>query len=127
MRSKEVEEAINQLIVDINFSETGCSTGIIDVKNIETLLAYIEELEKDNIELRKYYATRKEVEDLKDTINCLHESSKEYINKDKIRDKIKELEHEKSKRTQLGVFMLKNYENQRLLAQIEVLKSIIGE
>ena len=46
MRSKEVEEAIEQLIVDINFSETGCSTGIIDVNNIETVLSYIETLEK---------------------------------------------------------------------------------
>ena len=49
---------------------------------------------------------------------------------DKMIERLKEirniLEHEKSKRTQLGVFMLKNYENQRLLAQIEVLKEILG-
>ena len=51
----------------------------------------------------------------------------DVIPKSKIRDKIKELEHEKSKRTQLGVFMLKNYENQRLLAQMGVLKEILGE
>lgn len=87
MRSKEVDEAIKEGKDYIEFMTTAGDNA----EWAETVLAYIEELEQDNIELRKYYATRKEVEDLKDTINCLHESSKEYINKDKIRYKIKEL------------------------------------
>ena len=103
MRTKEVEEAINTLqncIADYVIGDF-CVGKYCPMEDeckdrdcpfqlaIDTTVNYISELEKDNIELRKYYATRKEVEDLKDTINCLHESSKQYINKDKIRDKIK--------------------------------------
>ena len=133
MRSKEVEEAINTLqncIADYVIGdfcvgkycpmEDECKERDCPFQlSIDTTVNYISELEKDNIELRKYYATRKEVEDLKDTINCLHESSKEYINKDKIRDKIKELEAYKftsSKQCK------KAYED-----RIKDLKSIIGE
>lgn len=67
----------------------------------------------------------KEVQGAIDTV--LNYIEEDVIPKQVIRDKIKELEHEKFKRTQLGVFMLKNYENQRLLAQIQVLKEILGE
>ena len=44
-----------------------------------------------------------------------------------IQNKIDELEHEKFKRTQLGVFLLKNFENQRLLAQLQVLQELLEE
>ena len=46
---------------------------------IENLLKRYKELEENNKELKKYYASRKEVEDLKETIACLHESGKEFI------------------------------------------------
>ena len=79
-----------------------------------------EELE----ELRKYYATRKEVEELKDTINCLHESAKEYINKQVIRDKIEELQ--KEVHNYYGCEEA-NLVHDNMLAQVEVLKEILGE
>ena len=46
---------------------------------INTLTNKLEKVVDDNNELRKYYASRKEVEDLKETIACLHESSKEMF------------------------------------------------
>lgn len=120
MRSKEVDEAINDLmyivVTDIYDNEVRIDkTKVINEYNqsVGTVLDYIKELEKRDKAVLVYFD--KEGNPI------------EYINKQVIRDKIKELEHEKSKRTQLGVFMLKNYENQRLLAQIEVLKSMIGE
>lgn len=142
MRSKDVDEAIKEGKDYIEFMTTAGDNA----EWAETVLSYIEQLEKDNIELRKYYATRKEVEDLKDTINCLHESSKEYINKDKIRDKIKELKNElKSIQDKLSKNMLfsesefysfseytkwrveTNKKIKDINAKIRVLKSIIGE
>lgn len=109
MRSKEVDKSIKSLE---NFVNQKYYNGVT-AEEMKTVLDYIKELEKRDKAVLVYFD--KEGNPI------------EYINKQVIRDKIKELEHEKSKRTQLGVFMLKNYENQRLLAQIEVLKSMIGE
>ena len=52
---------------------------------------------------------------------------KDYIPISVIQNKLDKLEHEKFKRTQLGVFLLNNFENQRLLAQIEVLQELLQE
>ena len=60
---------------------------------IKNLLKRYKELEENNKELKKYYASRKEVEDLKETIACLHESSKEYIHISVIQNKLIEAEH----------------------------------
>lgn len=76
MRTKEVEEAINQLIVDKNFVLAGCSTAIIDINNIETVLSYIEELE-DKIETCTDNGTK-----IISTAFIKHN----FIPKDKIRD-----------------------------------------
>lgn len=58
----------------------------------------------------------------------LFENARNYVvPKSDIQNKIDKLEHEKFKRTYLGVFLLKNYENQRLLAQIEVLQELLKE
>ena len=46
MRSKEVEEAMTQLLTDMNFTLVGNTTAIVNVNNIETLLDYILELEE---------------------------------------------------------------------------------
>lgn len=63
-------------------------------KTLENLLTRYKQLEEDNKELRRYYASRTEVEDLKETISCLHESGKDYIHKSKIKEKIEELKNE---------------------------------
>ena len=138
MRTKEVEEAIKTIQeqkenVECGINDMECMPECYDEniyneyielkKKAETLLSYIEELEKENIELRKYYATRKEVEDLKDTINCLHESSKEYINKDKIRGKIKELEDETDK--YIGIQGLQYSELALQTVKIQVLNELL--
>ena len=66
----------------------------LQIRNmVEDCIKVIEKQQEELEELRKYYATRKEVEELKDTINCLHESAKEYINKQVIKDKIEEFKN----------------------------------
>lgn len=50
-----------------------------------------------------------------------------YIPKQKIKDKIEELKHEKNKRIQLGIFILKDYENQHLLGEISSLEELLEE
>ena len=64
---------------------------------LENLLKRYKELEEDNKELKKYYASRKEVEDLKETIACLHESSKEMFIPTSVIQKYKEKFLEDSK------------------------------
>lgn len=106
MRSKEVDEAIkscNLLLmgdITLHIIDDDGGTAYVGIVNkqynddLETVLNYISELEDDNNELRKYYASRKEVEKLKDIIDALHETGENFISKDKIRDKIKELDKE---------------------------------
>lgn len=93
------------------------------VKAIQGLLDLYKQEKEKNKELKKYYATRKEVEDLKETIACLHESAKDYISKDKIKEKIEELKKEQ-----------KEYENSQeweiqddIVAQINVLEELLEE
>lgn len=50
-----------------------------------------------------------------------------YISKQKIKNKIEELKCEKNKRIQLGIFILKNYENQYLLGEISSLEELLEE
>lgn len=86
---------------------------------IENLLKRYKELEEDNKELRKYYASRKEVEDLKETIACLHESSKEmFIPISVIQNKIKEIEFTSSQIN--GDYFMNNY-------KLEVLQELLEE
>lgn len=73
--------------------------------NDDTCLSYrYKELKKELEELKieinintEIHKRDLEIEDLKETIKCLHESDKEYISKDKIREKIKELEEDREK------------------------------
>ena len=84
-------------------------------KAIENLLTRYKQLEEEN----------KKWEEWAENAEC--DMSVNYIRKSKIKEKIEELEHEKFKRTQLGVFLLKNYENQKLLAKIQVLQELLEE
>lgn len=58
---------------------------------IGKLLTAYEEEKEDNKELRKYYATRKEVEELREINKILHDSAENYIHKDKIIAKVIEV------------------------------------
>lgn len=79
MRSKEVEDAIDYLSKYIKWETYGERHLESD---IETVLSYISELEKENIEYKTY------IQKL-DKLNA-----SEFIFKDTIRDKIKELEEQ---------------------------------
>lgn len=69
--------------------------------------------------------SEKHKEDLEMLYAGCQEELKNSIPISVIQNKIDELEHEKFKRTQLGVFLLKNFENQRLLAQLQVLQELL--
>lgn len=91
------------------------------IQAIETLLTAYEKEKENNKELRKYYATRKEVEELREINECLHDSSENYIHKNKVIEKVKEIKDE-----------FKEYENgqeweiqDEIRGQIEVLESLL--
>lgn len=93
----------------------------------------LNELEKNNERLEakvKRYEKYLENKDkrLEEALEYeFQERERDYIPKSKVKEKIEELEHEKFKRTQLGIFQLKNYENQKLLGQIQVLRELLEE
>ena len=67
---------------------------------LENLIAGYKQLEEENKEIKKEFAINTEIhkrdeiiKDLKETINCLHETDKEnYIPKSKVKEKIEELD-----------------------------------
>ena len=63
----------------------------IPIEAIETLLTAYEKEKENNKELRKYYATRKEVEELREINECLHDSAENYIPKDRVIEKVIEI------------------------------------
>lgn len=100
MRSKEVEECIDILKSDAEWNgNTHC---------LETLLAYIEELEKD----------------VKDAMDGYQDLGKEvyfnFISKDKIKNKIKELENMRDTSITCEAFNIFN-------GEIIVLQGLLGE
>lgn len=113
LRDDVRETAIRSLQTAENAAvDSNCPGAIVDTDVIRIILEYVKELEESHAYV----------------FNAYQDLGKEKFKlEEKIGNKIKELEHEKSKRTQLGVFILKNYENQRLLAQLEVLEEIRGE
>lgn len=98
MRSKEVEEAIADLKLQIENEKEELPYSEECLKNKETVLDYIKELEKRDKAVLVYFD--KEGNPI------------EYINKQVIRDKIKELDETKQYWTE---------------EVIDILKSIIGE
>jgi hypothetical protein len=116
MRTKKVEEAINrtqqlkQFIKERGkeFSFYDNENSVIAYESLETLLAYIEKLEKQ--EDRDYT-----------TIYIKGVADKDGVWRDKIRDKIKEIEEKRAKTTCADEkFFL-------LLWQADILKEILGE
>lgn len=114
MKTKKVTEAINQLIIDINFAETGCSTGIIDVNNIEILLDYIEKLESE--EDRDYT-----------TVYMKGCGDKDGVWKDKINNKLKELAKKLTEPNDDRWEKDDKAYYAKIQAQIRILKELKGE
>lgn len=86
----DIEEAIKNLKVLIGLEEFN-KLSYKENKSIETLLTAYEKEKENNKELRKYYATRKEVEELREINECLHDSAENYIHKNKVIEKVKEI------------------------------------
>lgn len=109
MRSKEVEEAID----DFNFFNEGEYITKEMVESKDTVLSYISELEKGIERLKKKNKElSNEIIDVK-----VDKVTKNFIHKDVIREKIKELEQTK------GDFATYIAVSER----IQVLKEILGE
>lgn len=112
MRSKEVEEAIKR----IEQLHNGISVGIIlnvksdgtTCKSLETVLAYIEELE-----------AKLEFKQFGDLDSLQFENT--YLDKQVIRDKIKEI------KDYIEEFKPQGYIEDELNAKISVLKELLGE
>lgn len=96
-----------------------CSTG--EAFPLEFVAKYIIKLKEDNKELKKYYATRKEVEDLKETIACLHESGKDYIPISVIENKLEKLKEKEQELSDDEGY----WGSTELLSQIEVLEELL--
>lgn len=121
---KVLTDYMLELNADIQRAEDWVNTGADEEMYfaLKTVLDRLEQLEKENKEMKEKHTTTYQL-----NVGLLREIRVHHVPKSVIREKIEELEHEKSKRTQLGVFILKNYDNQRLLAQIQVLKELLGE
>ena len=126
MRSKEIEEAIKScnllLFGDIQLhiiDDDGGTAyeGTVDKlynKDLETVLSYISELEKENENYRKLYVN---IQGMRSGKELLTKYINDSILKDVIRDKIEELEQTK------GDFATYIAVSER----IQVLKEILGE
>ena len=83
MRTKEINQAL-ELLEKIKISESmNVYIGVKDVKKVNTLIQYIEELEEDNNKLRK---ERKSLEEQ------LYLGEENYVSKDKVKE-LKEKVH----------------------------------
>ena len=100
MRSKEVEEVINRINISKACKLCG-NTIMVNEEEIDTVLNYIEELEKENKILKNRQGVGKITELTGDNLDKA--LSKWYINKQVIRDKIEELERR-------CMLLLNNYE-----------------
>lgn len=124
MRSKEVETAINNCKILIECLEkykdtfyfTNEKAPLKASKGLDTLLAYIEELEKD----------------VKDAMDGYQDLGKEvcfnFISKDKIRDKIKELNDYYKKEVYPTKYQWTDIDITEFYdSQIEILRELLGE
>ena len=109
MRSKEVDEAIKRIDY-LQQDLCSCEECQLNKKAYNTIFAYIEELEEENKVQRGQ-------------LNSAFDNG--FIHKDKIRDKIKELDEDKQK--YIGYKGLEFSRTGVINSQIQVLKSIIGE
>ena len=108
MRSKEIDEAIKRIDY-LQQDLCSCEECQLNKKAYNTIFAYIEELEEENKVQRSQ-------------LNSAFDNG--FIHKDKIRDKIKELEEERRK---IESSPYDKWDLYKVVGKIEVLKSIIGE
>ena len=124
MRSKKVEEAIKRVKRELTDEDKREYMSSWFAEDLDTALSYIEELEKNN-------------KDYDLIMNRQYEHIKNSVDKQVIRDKIKELEEDKqtilqaieeAKESKDEEFLKYNREIlYRINGEISVLKEIIGE
>lgn len=108
----EIDKKIIQDMIEFDFDYEK------EMQTIENILSKLRQ------KIKILECKNKYLESLSD---CQHNYLINSIPKQKIKDKIKELKNEKNKRVQLGIFTLKDYENQHLLGEIGSLEEILEE
>lgn len=116
-----IENTKESLISNTKLSQNRKTNRIIAYKATEYLLSEYTRQKQINEELMNEYHKRvQEKIDLKQELE-------EAIPIQKIKDKIEELKNEKNRRTELGIFILKDYENQHLIGEISSLEELLEE
>lgn len=117
MRSEEVEEAINQLKEDVNIIIYGNQIfedrTTCEKDDLKTVLSYIEELEK-------------KIERFNNELD-LDYVDNNFVSKDKIRDKIKELEEKYVELSKNKSSSEKAELNHEYIEKRSLLESLLGE
>lgn len=108
----EIDKKIIQDMIEFDFDYEK------EMQTIENILSKLRQ------KIKILECKNKYLESLSD---CQHNYLIDSIPKQKIKDKIEELKNEKNKRVQLGIFTLKDYENQHLLGEIGSLEEILEE
>lgn len=88
MSEEEIIKECNELAKNEHHELGDCWDEEYSSKAIQGLLDLYNKEKEKNKELRKYYATRKEVEKLRKINEILHDSAENYVHKDKIIAKV---------------------------------------
>lgn len=100
-----------------NFCERRCVA-------IDHILA---EREEDKKRIESLQVLEDDLKDKRIVYVDTPEFEEKFIPKQKVKDKIKELKQEKNRRVKLGIFILKDYENQHILGEISSLEELLEE
>ena len=104
MELKEAKKIINDFIkamkpvfIVVNNDEINANLKKVEIEALETVLQALEKLQKENKKLKTKNRTQKELTELarevttEQVVSTIEEFEKDYISKDKIKEKIEEI------------------------------------
>ena len=96
-------------------------------ETIEAIEHILAEREEDKKRIKELEVLEDDLKDKRIVYVDTPEFEEKFIAKQKVKDKIKELKQEKNRRVKLGIFILKDYENQHILGEISSLEELLEE
>ena len=96
-------------------------------ETIEAIEHILAEREEDKKRIERLQVLEDDLKDKRIVYVDTPEFEEKFIAKQKVKDKIKELKQEKNRRVKLGIFILKDYENQHILGEISSLEELLEE
>lgn len=96
-------------------------------ETIEAIEHILAEREEDKKRIKELEVLEDDLKDKRIVYVDTPEFEEKFISKQKVKDKIKELKQEKNRRVKLGIFILKDYENQHILGEISSLEELLEE